>query len=91
MAAINYYNKLSPFQRVILALFFGILAGIFVGEPAGELEIIGNAYIRLLQMTVLPYVLVSIFVAWVDLILTRLPILVSVRPKLSLSCGWLLC
>ncbi len=60
MSAINYYNKLSPFQRVILALFFGILAGVFVGEPAGKLEIIGNAYIRLLQMTVLPYVLVSI-------------------------------
>jgi Na+/H+-dicarboxylate symporter len=39
---------------------FGILAGLFVGEPAGDLEIIGNAYIRLLQMTVLPYVLVSI-------------------------------
>ena len=60
MAATRIYNKLSPFQRVILALVFGILAGIFVGEPAGKLEIIGNAYIRLLQMTVLPYVLVSI-------------------------------
>jgi len=60
MAAINFYNKLSPFQRVILALLFGIFAGVFVGEPAGELEIIGNAYIRLLQMTVLPYILVSI-------------------------------
>ena len=60
MAITRIYNKLSPFQRVILALIFGILAGIFVGEPAGKLEIIGNAYIRLLQMTVLPYVLVSI-------------------------------
>ncbi|MEA1889590.1 MAG: cation:dicarboxylase symporter family transporter [Pseudomonadota bacterium] len=60
MAVTSIYNKLSPFQRVILALIFGILAGIFVGEPAGKLEIIGNAYIRLLQMTVLPYVLVSI-------------------------------
>jgi Na+/H+-dicarboxylate symporter len=60
MAIGSLYNKLSPFQRVILALVFGILAGLFVGEPAGDLEIIGNAYIRLLQMTVLPYVLVSI-------------------------------
>ncbi len=60
MAVAGFYNKLSPFQRVILALIFGISAGIFVGEPAGGLEIIGNAYIRLLQMTVLPYVLVSI-------------------------------
>lgn len=60
MAAFKLYNKLSPFQRVIIALVLGILAGIFVGEPAGSLEILGNAYIRLLQMTVLPYVLVSI-------------------------------
>jgi Na+/H+-dicarboxylate symporter len=60
MAVTGFFSKLSPFQRVILALIFGILAGLFVGEPAGDLEFIGNAYIRLLQMTVLPYVLVSI-------------------------------
>jgi len=54
------YKKLSPFQRVISALCLGILTGIFVGEPAGNLEVLGDIYIRLLQMTVLPYVLVSI-------------------------------
>jgi Na+/H+-dicarboxylate symporter/ABC-type amino acid transport substrate-binding protein len=54
------YKKLSPFQRVITALCLGILTGIFVGEPAGNLEVLGDIYIRLLQMTVLPYVLVSI-------------------------------
>jgi len=61
MPVIRLYNKMSPFQRVIIALFLGITTGVFVGEPAGNLEILGNAYIRLLQMTVLPYVLVSIF------------------------------
>jgi len=60
MAVINFYNRLSPFQRVIIALLAGIIGGIVVGEPAGNLEILGNAYIRLLQMTVLPYVLVSV-------------------------------
>ncbi|MGB0937264.1 MAG: cation:dicarboxylate symporter family transporter [Colwellia sp.] len=60
MPSFNFYKNLSPFQRVIIALILGIFTGIFVGEPAGELEIIGNVYIRLLQMTVLPYVLVSI-------------------------------
>ena len=54
------YTKLSPFQRVISALLFGIAIGIFVGEPAGDLEVLGDVYIHLLQMTVLPYVLVSI-------------------------------
>jgi len=60
MVAIRLYNKLSPFQRVIIALILGILTGIFVGEPAGVLTVGGTIYIRLLQMTVLPYVLVSI-------------------------------
>ena len=54
------YGKLSPFQRVIVALLLGIISGIIVGEPAGKLEVLGNVYIRLLQMTVLPYILVSI-------------------------------
>lgn len=60
MPIVKIYKKLSPFQRVIIALILGICTGIFVGEPAGDLEVIGNVYIRLLQMTVLPYVLVSI-------------------------------
>lgn len=60
MPIVKLYKKLSPFKRVIIALILGITSGIFIGEPAGNLEIIGNAYIRLLQMTVLPYVLVSI-------------------------------
>ena len=57
---LNYFKNLSAFQRVVIALILGIIAGVVVGEPAGELKIVGNAYIGLLQMTVLPYVLVSI-------------------------------
>jgi len=60
MLAIRLYQKLSPFQRVIIALVLGISTGVFVGEPAGVLEVGGTVYIRLLQMTVLPYILVSI-------------------------------
>jgi len=60
MFVVKLYARMSPFQRVIIALILGIAVGIIVGEPAGNLEILGNAYIRLLQMTVIPYVLVSI-------------------------------
>ncbi|MEW6993320.1 cation:dicarboxylase symporter family transporter [Colwelliaceae bacterium MEBiC 14330] len=60
MPLVKFYKKLSPFQRVISALALGILTGIFIGEPAGSLAVFGDIYIRLLQMTVLPYVLVSI-------------------------------
>lgn len=38
----------------------GLFVGLFVGEPAGSLGMLGTAYIRLLQMTVLPYVVVSL-------------------------------
>lgn len=57
---LNFFKNMSAFKRVVLALILGILTGIFIGEPAGNLKIIGSAYIGLLQMTVLPYVLVSI-------------------------------
>ena len=60
MPVLRFYNNLSPFKRVILALILGISAGLIFGEIMGSLEIMGNVYIRLLQMTVLPYVLVSI-------------------------------
>ncbi len=52
--------RLSPFQLVIFSLIGGIVFGVLVGKPAGKLEILGDAYIRLLQMTVLPYILFSL-------------------------------
>lgn len=51
---------MSPFMRVIFGLVLGILTGVFIGEPAGALSLGGDIYIRLLQMTVLPYVVVSL-------------------------------
>ncbi|MGD8510772.1 MAG: cation:dicarboxylase symporter family transporter [Gammaproteobacteria bacterium] len=50
----------SPFSRVVWGLALGILTGVFLGEPAGSLKIFGDAYVRLLQMTVVPYVFVSL-------------------------------
>jgi len=51
---------MSAFTRVILGLVLGIFTGLFFGELAGSLNIFGEAYIRLLQMTVLPYIMVSL-------------------------------
>lgn len=56
----KFFSNLSPFAKVVAGLVLGIIFGIVVGEPAGILEVGGNAYIRLLQMTVLPYILVSL-------------------------------
>ena len=38
----------------------GIALGLFLGELAAPFEILADAYVRLLQMTVLPYVVVSL-------------------------------
>jgi Na+/H+-dicarboxylate symporter len=40
----------------------GILTGLFFGEMVGFLEVIGEVWIKLLQMTVLPYVMVSLII-----------------------------
>ncbi|MDT8426506.1 MAG: cation:dicarboxylase symporter family transporter, partial [Methyloprofundus sp.] len=45
---------------IIGSLFLGIIVGILFGEPAGQLQILGDIYIGLLQMTVLPYIVFSL-------------------------------
>ena len=56
----RWLTSMSAFTRVILGLLLGVFTGLFFGELAGSLDIFGEAYIRLLQMTVLPYILVSL-------------------------------
>jgi Na+/H+-dicarboxylate symporter/ABC-type amino acid transport substrate-binding protein len=49
------------FSRKILAgLAAGIAAGLLLGELVAPLQIVADGFIRLLQMTVLPYVTISI-------------------------------
>ncbi len=50
--------SLSP--KILLALVFGILFGLFVGEIAAPLKVVGDAFIQLLQITVLPYIMFSL-------------------------------
>ena len=51
------------FTRKILAgLFAGIAAGLFFGEILAPLNVAGDVFIGLLQMTVLPYIVLSLVV-----------------------------
>ena len=52
--------RLSLSAQVFIALALGILAGLFFGELIGPVQIIGQIFIGLLQMTVLPYILVAL-------------------------------
>jgi Na+/H+-dicarboxylate symporter/ABC-type amino acid transport substrate-binding protein len=56
----NFKLKESIFAQVLLALVLGIACGLFFGEPAGRLQVIGDAYVRLLLMTVLPFVVAAL-------------------------------
>ena len=51
---------MSLSARIVVGLVLGVGVGIFAGERAAVLEVVGEAFIQLLQMTVLPYVTVSL-------------------------------
>ena len=53
---------MSYSQQILVGVAAGVAAGLFVGDLAGSLTVAADAYLKLLQMTVLPYVVVSIII-----------------------------
>jgi Na+/H+-dicarboxylate symporter/ABC-type amino acid transport substrate-binding protein len=53
-------RRLSPSARIVAGIAAGALLGVLIGERTSALQIVADGYIKLLQMTVLPYVTVSI-------------------------------
>ena len=51
---------MSSSTKILVGLLSGIFVGIFLGEHAGMLKIAADGFIKLLQMTVLPYITLSI-------------------------------
>ncbi len=51
---------MSLSTKILLALLLGLGVGMFFGEMAAPLEVVGDAFIQLLQMTVLPYITFSL-------------------------------
>ncbi|MHC5010818.1 MAG: cation:dicarboxylate symporter family transporter, partial [Planctomycetota bacterium] len=47
-------------RRIVLALVGGIACGVFLGEICAPLQVIGDIYIGLMQMTVLPYIILAL-------------------------------
>jgi Na+/H+-dicarboxylate symporter/ABC-type amino acid transport substrate-binding protein len=47
-------------SKIFVGLFIGILTGLFLGEVAAPLKTLGDVFIKLLQVTVLPYIMVSL-------------------------------
>ena len=53
-------RSLSFSTQILVGLAAGILLGLFLGEHAGVLKWAADGFVKLLQMTVLPYVTLSI-------------------------------
>lgn len=53
-------KKTSLTYFIIYGMILGLACGLFLGEYAERFKIIGDIYIGLLQMTVLPYILFSL-------------------------------
>ena len=52
--------RFSLSTNILIGMFLGIVCGLFFGEQVAFLQVAGNAFIKLLQMTILPYILVSL-------------------------------
>ena len=59
-AASREARRFSLSAQIAIGLGAGIALGLFFGELVSGLQVIADAYVKLLQMTVLPYVTVSI-------------------------------
>ena len=51
---------ISLSTQILVGLAFGLFVGVFFGEKASVLAIVGKAYIGLIQMSILPYMVVSL-------------------------------
>ena len=52
--------KIKFANQLIIALVLGVATGVLIGEHAAVFKIVGDAFIGLMQMTVLPYILVAL-------------------------------
>jgi Na+/H+-dicarboxylate symporter len=54
------WQRLSLSGRIVVGLAAGVFIGLFFGEGAAVLQPVADIYIRLMQMTVLPYLVITL-------------------------------
>ena len=55
-------SRLGLSARILIGLALGVLAGLFFGEPIAMLQPVADIYIRLMQMMVLPYLVLTLVI-----------------------------
>ena len=53
-------KKMSLSNKTIIALIVGILCGLFFGDECAYLKPFGDVFIKIMQITVIPYIVVSL-------------------------------
>ena len=81
--------RLGLSAKIVIGLALGILVGLFFGEPAAVLQPIADIYIRLMQMTVLPYLVLTLIIGIGRMEMATAKRL-AVRGSLLLVAFWIL-
>ena len=53
-------SRMTSSTKILVGLVSGVIVGLFFGEHAGVLKVVADGFVKLLQMTVLPYITLSI-------------------------------
>ncbi len=85
----HFFSNMSLSSRIIGGLILGVLVGLFVGESVLSIRWIGEVWIRLMQMTVLPFVVVSL-ISGVGSLDKSLATSLAIRGGLLLLLFWLI-
>lgn len=53
---LRFYKKLQPWHKVLMGMFFGVAAGLLLGEQAQVLEPMGTLFLKLIRMLIIPLI-----------------------------------
>ena len=83
------FSRLSLSARILVGLGLGIFTGLFFGESAEVLQPAADIYIRLMQMMVLPYLVLTLIIVFGQLDVAEARRL-ALRGGVMLLIVWLL-
>jgi len=59
--------KLKVHSQILIAIVLGVAVGLLLGEKAGHIKVVGDIFIRLLKMIIIPLILASMVAGIVSL------------------------
>ncbi|KPK65083.1 MAG: hypothetical protein AMS21_05750 [Gemmatimonas sp. SG8_38_2] len=81
--------RISLAAKILIGMALGVLVGLFFGELVAPVTVVGEAFIMLLQMAVLPYVLLSL-IASIGALEARQMARLAVRAGAVMVVLWIL-